>query len=289
MKNRLLRYVPGLNPTLVESIIQDSYSTLSRLEWRRFNTNFTITTTGFYTTGHITISSSGIVTGHDGATFDSTFVGRYLRAYYSDSFFRIASYNVDGTLTLESWTGLTISSPIAYSIFKHRYIVPSNVGIVYGLTYNVDLVKKSIFYFDRYDPARTMSGEPVYWAYVGNDDTDSPIIEIYPIPDDAYPLRGYGKRKIVALSASDTPLLPEDLIESHALIELYRIKATLTPNQGWETRMSEQLVIYQDKLRIYEEEDYLLYAHEDKVKDRLGDRVEPVSDSFWVSHDNLID
>lgn len=288
MKNRILRFVPGLNPSVLESIIQDSYRQLTMMEWRKLNVIRTFTTVGFYTTGTVTVDSAGVVTPSGGATFDATFVGRHMRIFYDDSFFEVASYQAGpGTITLRDWPGRAISSPSAYSIWKIIYSISSDFKLIFSVNYNVELPKKSQWWFNQRDPSRETSGEPYYWAYAGQDSSGNIQIEIYPVPDGVYPIRVYGKRKITDLSLSDSPILDEDLIENHALIQCYRVKSSLEPKQGWDQRLSEQTTIYTAILTAAQEEDYLLYAHEDKVKDRMGEREGPVSDTYWAAHDDL--
>ncbi len=302
MKNNILRFVPGLNPTLIESTIQDSYRQLTMMEWNQLNIVRTIYTIPFYSTGTVTIDATGIVTPvltfdpitglYTGATidaiFDSTFVGRHMRVSYSDAFFEIASYSAP-TITLKDWTGLVITTATTYSIFKIIYSLSSEIKLLFDLAYNMSLRKKSQWYFNKADPARTMSGEPCYYAFAGYDSNNNIQVEVYPVPDATYPLRGYGKRKVIPLTDTTFPILPEDLVENHALLQCYRIKATLEPKAGWEQRITEQAAIYQSLFDAAKDEDYQLASREDKVKDRMAEEAEPVSDTFWASHDSLID
>lgn len=286
MKNNIQKFVPGLNPTLIESTIQDSYRQLSLMEWNQLNVTRTTHTIPFYSTGMVTITADGTVT-PVGAIFDSSFVGRHMRVHYSDSIFEIISY-VAPNITLRDWTGLVITTAETYSIFQIIYSLSSDLKILYDITYNVSLRKKSQWYFNKADPARTMSGEPCYYAFAGKDANDNIQIEVYPVPDDTYPLRGYGKRKITPLVLTASPILSEDLVENHALLQCYRMKSMLEPKMGWEQRVTEQVTIYQSIFSAAQEEDYLHASREDKVKDRMADETEPVSDTFWASHDDLI-
>jgi len=286
MKNNILRFVPGLNPILIESTIQDSYRQLAMMEWNMLNVVRTTHTIPQYSTGTVTITADGTVTPGGGAIFDPSFVGRHMRVHYSDSIFEIASYFAPN-IVLRDWTGLVLTAATTYSTFKIIYSLSSDFKLLFDIAYNVSLIKKSQWFFNKADPARTMSGEPCYYAYAGYDSNGNLQVEVYPVPDNTYPLRGYGKRKVTPLLVTTSPILPEDLVENHALLQCYRLKATLEPKVGWEQRVSEQVMVYQTILDATKDEDYQLASREDRVKDKMGGETAPVSDTFWASHDSI--
>lgn len=284
MKNRIFRFT-NLNSEIIESILQDAYRQLCMMDWNQLNLIRQISTVAPYATGTVTITNTGAVTG-SGTTFTSTMTDRYMQVYYDDSFFRVASYVDDTHITLEDWTGLALTTATSYSIFKLIYTLDSSIKLIYDVAYQISLPKKSQSYFNRLDPARSTTGSPTWWAYAGMDATNTPQIEIYPVADDVYPLRVYGKRKISELTDTSTPILSEDLVESYALIQCYRIKQTQQPGAGWDTLLKQQGELYQQLLNDAKEEDAQLVSRRDKVKDYMSMfETYPASDTFWTSHD----
>ena len=293
MRNNILRFCPGLNPDIISSTLQDSYRQLGMLDWNRLNMTRQITTVAPYSTGTITVTAAGVVTGTTltlplvSAAFTATMVGRQLRvSAYQDSFFEILTVTPPSTLTLRNWTGETLATPLTYTIFSSIYTVDVAMRVLFDVAYQTSLDKKSQDFFNRRDPERSTTGSPVWWAYAGFNPLGYPLIEVYPVPDQVYPLRIYGKAGVVALVDTDTPYLSEDLLEAHALMSCYRIKQSMEPKAGWETRITTQVTFYSDLLTAARDEDYQLGAHRDKVKDYMDNaEFSPESDSFWAAHD----
>jgi hypothetical protein len=260
-------------------------------EWNTLNIVRTTFTRPFYSVGTVTINASGVVTPHISTVtpvFDSTFVGRHMRVYYSDSFFEIASYSAPN-ITLKDWPGNIVSTPLAYSIFQFIYTLSNDIKVLHELAYNVTLTKKSQWYFNRLDPARTGSGEPSWWAFAGYDASQNIQVEIYPVPSGTYPLRAYGKRRIVPIPENGMPYLQEDLIENAALLQCYRLKMQSEPQGGWDARIQEQSEIFQIMLAQARDEDYQMGAHAGRVKDTMEEATMPVDNSFWAAHDDIND
>ncbi len=282
MVSNILALAPGLHPEFVKSTIQSSYRQLCMMDWNVLRISQNIYTVPPYSIGTVSVNANGEVTGSD-TSWTSDMVGRQMRLYYSDSLFTIASV-IDSThLTLSDWTGEVFSN-LPYSIYKLIYACPSNFKLLYDVVYQTSLPKKSQHYFNELDPARHSSGTPMWWAFAGYNSSYNLLIEIYPKPDGTYPLRLYGKRKESILSDSDSPILPEDLIEAHALLTCLRFKANQQPGQGWEQRLAEQQLIYNDILERCLDEDYERGASRTKVKDTMGEPDYPIDNNFWVSH-----
>ncbi len=285
MRNNILRFCP-LHPDVISSTIQDSYRQLGMLEWNRLNVTRTIHTFAPYSTGTVTITSAGVVTGI-AATFTAAMVGREMRVgLYQDSFFEIAMVTPPSTLTLLDWTGATISVACAFTIFPLIYSVNVSMKVIFEVAYQTSLTKKSQDFFNRRDPQRSSTGSPTWWAYAGYNVGGYSLIEVYPVADQVYPLRVYGKVNTSVLGDSDTPLLSEDLIENHALLACYRIKNAMEPKAGWNTRMADQQTTYDAVFAAAQDEDYVMEMHRERVKDYM-DNVDqyPASDTFWASHD----
>ena len=285
MRNNILRFCPGLNPDIISSIIQDSYRQLGLMEWNRLELTRQISTVAPYSTGTVTIDYLGTVTGV-GTTFIPEMVGRHMRVHYSDSIFEISSVASATELALRNWTGEVIAAATAFTILKIIYAADTSLSQIFNVAYQTSLDKKSQDFFSRRDPARTTTGSPTWWAFAGYNTGGYPNIEIYPVPDQIYPLRLYGKMAIPTLTDVDTPYLPEDLVESHALISCFRAKQAMDPSGQWGERIREQSPHYAEIFASAKDDDNRLGSHRDKVKDYM-DVMElyPASDSFWAAHD----
>ena len=286
MSNNILRFCPGLNLDLVKSTIQDSYRQLCTRDWNRLKLQRQIYTIAPYSTGTVAVSTAGVVTPAVGV-FSSAMVGRFMKVYYADSFFEIETYTaIGGTLTLKDWPGVAVAGGTAYSIFKTIYTVDSSFKLVWDVVHQISLKKKSQSYFNKIDPGRTStSSSPTAWALAGLSSTGVVQIEIYPIPSTVVPLRVYGKVGFSTLGDTDLAKLPEDLIEAQALLSCYRLKDLKEPGQGWEEKIKLQAEFYGTMLSDYEEEDYQLGEHSDRVKDTMGEVGYPTDDNFSLSHD----
>jgi len=286
MSNNILKFCPGLNLDIIKSNIQDSYRMLCAKDWNRLKLQRQIYTVAPYSTGSVAVAAAtGIVTGV-GTTFTAAMVGRFMRVSYGDSFFEIETYSSPTSLTLRSWAGVAVAAGTAYSIFKTIYPADATFKLIYELEYQTTLRKRSQRYFNNLDPARlTTSSTPIAWAFAGTDATGIIQVELYPVPSAIVPVRVYGKVLAETLADSGTPKLPEDLIEAHALIACYRMKALKEPQQGWEDKLTMQAAFYASLLGDFEEEDFQLDDHSDKVKDRMGEAGYPTDDNFGLSHD----
>ena len=288
MIRNIMLLVPGLAPEEVKSLLNSAYLTLSREEWNYLLISYTIPTSSIYSTGTISISSDGVVTG-TGTSFTSSMVGSFLRCYYSDAFFTISSYTNTTTLTLSDWTGETVTDE-SYSIFKTIYTLPSTFSTLHDVIYQCPLEKRSQSIFNSYDPYRSASASaPLYWAHAGFDSSGNLQFEVYPVPSDIVPLRCYGRRKITLLSSdSDTPYLPEDLIEAKTAYDALLLKLSRDPSGAWKDLLPQFRERYLDTYDHVRSEDRYRGDFPDKVKDRFSTQtlVTP-SDSFWYNHDDL--
>jgi len=285
MTNNILRFTPGLNPELVKSVIQDSYRQLCSRDWSRLRLIRNLTTVAPHSAGTVAVNSVGVVTG-TGTNFTPEMVGSFMRVHHQDAFFEVASYASPTSITLSNWSGVVVPPLTKYSIFKTIYTVDSLFGSVFSVTYQIALRKRSQSLFNQLDPTRlATSPSPTAWAYAGVSSTGAIRIELYPVPSSVVSLRVQGKIKASVLEDDDVPLLPEDLVESLALLDCYKLKDLQQPKQGWDRRAHEHTISYATLLEMYEDEDREADAHISKVKDMMSQGEYPIDDNFAVSHD----
>lgn len=285
MANNILRFAPGLNLDLIKSSIQDSNRQLCVKDWNRLKFQSQIFTSAIYSTGTVSVATDGTVTGI-GTAFTTLMVGRFMKVYYTDSFFEIESYINATTIKLKGWSGEVVAAGQTFSIFKTIYTVDPSYKLVWDVIHQISLKKKSQAYFNKIDPARTStSSSPVGWALAGVASNGAIMIEIYPATTGVVPLRIYGKVGGTTLADDEMPKLPEDLIEEQALLTCYRLLDLKTPGQGWADKIALQAEIYKESLADFEEEDFQLGSHSDRVKDVMGEVGFPTDDNFALSHD----
>ena len=285
MSNNLLRYVPGLTTPVIESVIQDSYRQLCAMEWERLNLSTTIYTVAPYGTGTVTVASDGTVTG-DGTTFSTAMEGRWMRVYYEDAFFQVETVNSGTELVVVGWPGEVVSTATKFSIFQHQYQLPSTVGQVYSVVYQTKLLKKSVNFIDRLDPSRsTTSDSPIWWAFDSVSAVGVITIQVYPVPSSVVPVQIHGKYLTPTLASATVGMLPEPLIEAHALMGCYRVFQAMNRHIKLGPEIESALFQYQSMLETFKEEDRLLDAHAEKVKDTMGEVDWPTDANFSLSHD----
>jgi hypothetical protein len=283
MTNDLLRFVPGLHPSIIKSTIQDSYQVLAAKDWNRLKIWKEFPTTLPYSTGKITITSGGVVTGI-GTSFIAGMVGRYLRVD-QNSYYPILTVTPGTTLTLGQYNGVAVVTGINYTIFQTIYPLDASMRLVWDMVHQINLKKMPQNFFNKVDPTRnTSSSTPEYWAYAGVVN-DVMQVEIYPPLTSVCTIRYYGKAYSTTLGDSETPLLPEHLIKNHALLSCYQIKDVEDPGKGWEKKMVAQAEIYKDSLATFQEEDSQLGDPPGRVIDSQEDPLFPMDDNFALSHD----
>jgi hypothetical protein len=285
MTNNIFRFCPGLHPDLVKSNLQDSYRYLCLKEWNRLKLQRQIVTVAPYSTGTVAVAIDGIVTGV-GTTFTSVMVGRFMKVYYDDTIFEIQTYSSPTNVTLKDWSGAVLTAGKSYSIIKTIYTMDITFARIFDIIYQIPLKKKSQAYFNKIDPGRTSSASsPTGWALAGVNSSGMIQVEIYPPPSSMVNPRVYGKMGFSTLADGDSPRLPEDLIEAHALLNCYQIKDLKEPDGGWGKKVGMQNEIYQRLLDDYLEDDFQLGEYSDRVKDVMGEVGFPLDDNFRCEHD----
>ncbi len=281
--NNINMFCPGLQADMVYSILNESYAQLCRMEWNALKVTRTLTTQAPYGMGNIDIDALGNITGY-GTTFAAWMQGCWLRTVDSNTFFRILTYTSPTVLVLEDWLGIAYTTQ-AYTITKSVYSF-AEPFTVFDVTYNVNLAKKSQSYFNSIDPSRQVTGQPLFWADAGVDPTTLyPMIELFPQPDTYYPLKLYGKLSASILITSSIPILPPELLESHALRQCYRLKDRLDPGKGWDAKAKDELNHYNEIFTICRQEDYERASTPDRVKDIYDVPLFPLDDTFRAAHD----
>jgi hypothetical protein len=109
----------------------------------------------------------------------------------------------------QSITGVTVAGTTNYTITGSG--VRQKGVVVNDITNRASLINKPIqWIINQYDLSTVAHGAPVYYAWNGNDGTDSKV-EIYPKPDGVYTLRFHMYSSQADLSANtDTILVPSE-------------------------------------------------------------------------------
>lgn len=159
---------------VANEILQQAFRDVNeghRWSYRRRET--AIQTTAPYSTGTVTVTSGSATVAGAGTAWTAAMVGRAIRLAGDPAYVFVKAVDVAAqTLTLGdpqgtniTWPGATASAQ-TYSIFQHQYALPSDVDLILLPSRNFPLLEKWREFFDRLDPARTSTGDPLYYALV---------------------------------------------------------------------------------------------------------------------------
>lgn len=160
---------------VANEILQQAFRDVNegqRWSYRRRET--AIQTVAPYSTGTVTVTSGSATLVGSGTTWTSAMVGRAIRVAGDPAYLFVAAVASATSLTLGdpqansiTWPGATAAAQ-TYSIFQHQYALPTDVDLVLLPNRNWPIIEKWRDFFDRLDPARTSTGDPIYYALVRN-------------------------------------------------------------------------------------------------------------------------
>jgi hypothetical protein len=265
MTNNIRAFLNGaLGDHLIQAAIQRAYDALLRRRaWNSCRAIAPMVTLAPYSTGTVSVNSGSKTVTGSGTSWTSSYEEAYIRFGSEKNFYKITTVGSSTSITLETaYAGASDLSDEDYEIFKHIYQAPSDARVIDGVMYDAWLHSTSVARINRANSDRTMQGPPEAWAPAGHDSSGVLLIEIHPVPGDEYQLMvSYQKPRVTTLGSSDTALLPETLIEAHALLWCYRMLAE--KDQAWNVLAQQQAQIA-EKLTIEAEmEDADLQADED--------------------------
>jgi hypothetical protein len=194
--------------------------------WRFLRPRVTITTKAAYSTGTITVSAGGTVTG-SGTTFPSYAASAGGVLYIpSVGSFAVATYVSGISLTLTDYTGGAITTATTYRLGFNTYPMPSGVETLEGrLSYpeNFDqsenpLVKVSeeevrIALMRNNTPSRPSRYTEVMDTFVPTVGSTRSLV-LYPVPDASYVLTAIGVAKIPTIDATNQYPLGGDVLSA---------------------------------------------------------------------------
>lgn len=156
-------------------IIQQAFRDVNegqRWSYRRRET--AIQTVAPYSTGTVTVTSGSATLTGSGTVWTSAMVGRAIRVAGDPAYLFVTAVGSATSLTLGdpqansiTWPGAS-GSLQSYSIFQHQYALPTDVDLVLLPNRNWPITEKWRDFFDRIDPARNSTGDPIYYALVRN-------------------------------------------------------------------------------------------------------------------------
>lgn len=261
--------------------ILDSYS------WSRRKGDSLLTMVAPYSTGTIT-SSSTTITGTD-TTFTSAMVGRFLRTSSSTFFTRITGFTSTTEITIESALPSEVTDA-SFTIFKHRYNLPTDFGRVISLVSDVYMREASRTDLDNIDPYRsTTATYPELYTLLGLDpDTSGSQIfqtEVWPVPSTATQLRLHYLKANNLSSDSDEPLYRSDvLVWKTAESSCYFLHGK-TGDAAWLALSDRFHVRYLESFQAAREDDIGKFSPSWHVKDSMHMGVH--GDDFYLDHDDL--
>lgn len=280
MKFELQSYVPELNAIQAGVRLNRAYQVLlDRHQWSFLKREALINTLAPYNHGTVqVVQGSTTVTGV-GTAWTAAMAGRFIKVGSDSQSYVIQSVNIVAqTLILE----LAYSEPNStqgYSIYQRFYAKPTDCKHIVNVRRQMVLVERPKEWFDGFDPDRTSTGEPVYWA-----NYDDAQIEIYPPSDQAYTVRVGYIRTIADMAAeADTSLLPENLVITFALLVAYRQAAAKAEGKQYAALIPMAKQDFMEAWQPAYEADLSKQSLPTQVQEAGVDL--PVSSDFWLSHD----
>lgn len=280
MKLELQTYVPELNALECGIRLNRSYQTLLDMhQWSFIKQESVFNTLAQEATGTVTVVAGSTTVTGIGTAFTAAMAGRFIKLFGQPQFYKIATVDVAlQTLTLEGAAATGVTSG-GYNIFQHQYPKPTSCKHISNIRRQLALAEKPLEWLDGFDPDREGNGEPIYWANFDND-----TIEIYPVPDQVYTLRIRYLLDIPNLAAeTDVPLLPENLIITHAVLVSYRKLATRVEGQQYAKLIQDARTDFASEWNTAYETDLNRQSLPTQVQ-QAGEDL-PVSSDFWMRHD----
>jgi hypothetical protein len=223
MKLELMSFMPEINAVQAGLRLNRSYQHLLSLHpWSFIKGEGVTKLVGTDTTGTVSVTSGTDTVAGTSTTFDSTYVGRFIKIDSSTVSYEITAFTAPQTLTLEGNFNETSVTDGDYVIYQHRYSKPSDCADIIGIRYDCDMPQITKSWIDAMDPNRESTGQPLYWLNYTN-----ALWEVWPVPDATYTVRLWYNRSFADMSAeTDTCTIPESVVIAHAKQEACLYLAT---------------------------------------------------------------
>mgnify|MGYP001605589183 CR=1 FL=1 len=273
----------------INTIIQSEHtSLLEDYPWSQRKQDTVITISATYGTG--TLSTSGTAVTGASTVWSTAFVGRYLRVGSNTFFHRITARTSDTAITIESALPSDAAALSTYTIFRHRYNLPSNFGRVLNVTSDNRLSEWTRADIDRIDPYRTSTATrpDVYTIHgLDPDTTTSQIfqIEFWPVPSSAQAIRVEYSRTNTLTADTDEPLYRGSILVWKAAETCAYFLHARTGDNAWMTLAERWHARYAEDLQGAREDDAGRASMATHVRDTSygGDH----GTDYWISRDPL--
>jgi hypothetical protein len=244
--NTISDFVPELSKSTIGDKVANKYRDIQKdWEWSFLKARKHIYCIAPSTTGTLTVvNGSPNVTGVATA-WTANMAGRSIR-FGNDS--RVI-YQISGVtdpthlILTDNYGGQNFSG--AYTIFQNIYQLGVDVRDIRKLMWDVALVERPAEFFDRIDPYRSQTGTPMWYADQGLDSGGLRMIEIYPIPADAYVMKlSYWKSLPDLVKDNDVVMMRGDLLQEASLVDCYRVASSI--NSLYKDEMAKSAAVFQN-------------------------------------------
>ena len=281
-KFELQSFVNELNPLQCGVRLNRSYQTLLDMnQWSFLKREALINLAGEYVTGTVTaVTGSTTVTGI-GTAWTAAMVGRFIRLSTEPEAYKISSVDTAlQTLVVESAIGDGVMGS-GYSIFARWYPKPTDCKHIIGVRRQLALNERTQAWLDGFDPDRNSTGPPIYWC-----NFDDTTLEIYPPADQTYMVRVTYIVNVADMTAeTSVPLLPENLIITHAVFSAYRQLGSRPEGKGYLSLVPMAQEEFKQAWTAAYETDMNKQSLPTQV---LQDGVDlPTSSDFWIGRDDF--
>ena len=193
LKLRLTQAFPGISLDLIEGWANDRYQEiLAELPWFRQNIQAVLVTRAPYTTGTVSVNTGANTVTLAGGQWNPGMVNIWFRIAGQSTYYRF-NYLSDTVGNIgRPYSGANVVGA-GYSIFQTIYPLPSDCRLLDDDAFAAaggQLTRFTHEQLNASDPTRALVGAPQAWASYMDDTSVPPLqqVEIWPVPDQAYPL-----------------------------------------------------------------------------------------------------
>lgn len=280
-----------LDDAQITSIIQMDHATiLEDYAWARRKTEVMLQTVAPYSVGTVSATAGTNIVAGASTAWTSALIGRHIRIGSQVFFHKISDVQSATSMTLEATLPVTVPTGSAYTVFQHRYNLPSDFSKVLSITSDNRMLETPKLFFDEIDPYRSSTANyPDRYTLLGLDPTNTTSqifqIEFYPVPSTASSIRVEYLKTNTLDSDGNEPLYRADVLVWKASESAAHFLFAKTGDQTFAALAERYHQRYEDTFQAAKEDDLARFSAVTHVRDTSsqGER----GDDFYISHDPL--
>lgn len=198
---------------------------LGRQPWRSLRGEIVVPTVAKYDTGTVAVTNGAVELTGTGTVFTEAMQGRKIRIG-SDAHFYEFGFIDDVTGELDRYYEGETNAEASFRIFQNIVRLAEDVAAVRSVTYPTirELTQTTKAAINAADAGRLTSGDPTHWAPDYKTDPNSPpsvtAIELFPAPEEAWPLAIEFRRLVIGFDGTNTSDSPPEWVSSGAILSI---------------------------------------------------------------------